>query len=874
MILLRQKLLILLALVLSAGQLFAAEGKKAQRVYNAAVIAFQDGNYPLAETGFAQFVQRFPNSTNVPEAVLVEAQSAYKQSAFTNAIALLTQNMARAGTLADQYAYWVGEAEFAGHDFTAAADTFGSLAQKYPDSSLRLHATVEQAAAFAWANQWPEAISLLEQTNGVFQRAAQLDPDNDLISLGRELLAQGLDIKRDYTDESNVLNSINSKILTPDLYAGLERLFYQLNLATSNFPAANGAATNLYQSAKIAFDYNLMAESAVMRANALEEMGRINDAIAAYTENLATNAPEERRRQAILQITRLAIQEQQYAQVENSISPFTNSPDADVALLTLGELQLRDSAVQTTGTNLLTAAQANLDAFISTYTNSPMMGEAYLNRGWCFWLEQDYPDSLSDFQAATNLPPEELAVAKFKTGDAAFAVDDFTNALTNYLSVANDFTNLPAVTRMLGEPVLYQILRASLALTNLTDASNAMAQILTDYPSSEVDNGSELLFGENLAEASQPAAALQQFLKFEKEFANSLLRPQVEFSIARSYELENDWPRAIAGYTNWLGSFPTNSLRSQVMYSLALATSQAGNESNAFVLFTNFVAQYPANELAPQAQWWIADHFYRLGGTNYVDAEKNYEFVYQNFPTNKDLDYPAQLMAGRSAAARQDFSEAINGYFGPLRTTLEMVDTNYPGLLAQTLLAYGKALMAMPSDTNNLTANFINASNVFIDLYQRNATNEFGALACTYIGNCSVQLTNYDGAINYYALAFNTNMDATVPTRSMAQVGLGAALEQKAALATGMNQTALLQLALGNYLDVFYENNLRAGETADPFWTKKAGLQALSLIETLGAANPNSVGDPDKFIDRMEFWLPQLKDSLEKIRSALPAPKS
>jgi len=868
MILLRQKLLILLALFLSAGQLFAADGKKSQRVYNAAVIAFQDGNYPLAGSGFAQFVQRFPNSTNVPEAVLMEAQSAFKQNAFTNAISLLKQNMVGAGILADQYAYWIGEAEFSGHDFTAAADTFGSLAQKYPDSSLRLSATVGQAIALKWANQWPEAISLLEQTNGVFQHAAQLDPDNDLISLGRELLAQGLDIKRDYTDESNVLNSINSKILTPDLYAGLERLFCQLSLATSNFPAANGAATNLYQSAKIAVNYSLMAESTVMRANALEEMGRIDDAIGAYTENLATNAPEERHRQAILQITRLATREQQYSPAENSISPFTNSPDADVALLALGELQLRDYATQTTGTNLLTAAQANLDAFISTYTNSPMIGEAHLSRGWCFWLEKDYPDSLPDFQAATNLPPEDLAVAKFKTGDAAFAAGGFTNALTSYLSVANDFTNLPAVTRMLGEPVLYQILRASLALTNLPDASNAMAQILTDYPSSEADNGSEFLFGESLAESRQPAAALQQFLKFEKEFTNSTLRPQVDFSIARSYELENDWPRAIAGYTNWLGIFPTNSLRPQVMYSLALANSQAGNESNAFALFTNFVAVYPTNDLALQAQWWTADHFFRLGGTNYLDAEKNYEFVYQNFPTNKDLDYAARLMAGRSAAARQDFSEAINGYFAQLKTDLE-VDTNYPDLLGQTLLAYGKALMQMPSaDTNNLAANFPPASKVFYDLYQKNPTNELGALACAYIGDCNVQLTNYDAATNEYALALNPNMEATVSTRSMAQVGLGAALEQKAALATGTNQAALLHLALGNYLDVFYENNLRDGETANPFWTKKAGLQALSLIETLG------VVDPNKFINRMEYWLPQLKDSLEKMRASLPAPKS
>ncbi len=46
--------------------------------------------------------------------------------------------------------------------------------------------------------------------------------------------------------------------------------------------------------------------------------------------------------------------------------------------------------------------------------------------------------------------------------------------------------------------------------------------------------------------------------------------------------------------------------------------------------------------------------------------------------------------------------------------------------------------------------------------------------------------------------------------------------------------------------------------TNDPFWVKKAGLQALSLAGQLGVANP------DKFIDDLEKVLPQLRDSLEK----------
>ena len=93
---------------------------------------------------------------------------------------------------------------------------------------------------------------------------------------------------------------------------------------------------------------------------------------------------------------------------------------------------------------------------------------------------------------------------------------------------------------------------------------------------------------------------------------------------------------------------------------------------------------------------------------------------------------------------------------------------------------------------------------------------------------------------------------------------------KKAALATGEEQAALLKMARDNYLDVFdtvFGANLRADELADPFWVKKAGLQALPLVESFGT------GNPDRFISKMEDLLPQLTELLEKKRTALPAVK-
>ena len=564
------------------------------------------------------------------------------------------------------------------------------------------------------------------------------------------------------------------------------------------------------------------------------------EAIQAWENNL-TNAPVKQEWEAIFNIAEQEIVQGDLTNAEetlaNFLAQFPKANSADIALLTAGELQLKHFAVQPLETNELASAQTNFSLFISAFTNSPLIGNAYLDRGWCEWLAGDTTNSLADFATAVNLlklspPSEDLAVARFKTGDAMFALTNYVGALENYRAVLDDFTNFPAVARALGDRALYQSLRANLQLTNYEDARNELAQILEKFPASNLAPGSELLYGEGLAAAANELSARAVFQQFLAQFPDSPLRPQVEFAIARAYELEQDWPSAIAGYQGWLDHFPTNQLRPQAFYALALANSLAGNETNAFGLFTNFVAQFPTNQqLAPLAQWWLADYFFGLGGTNYVDANRNYELIYRNFPTN-GLVYPAKMMAGRAAMGWQDYNDAINNYF----RTLEL-DTNCPpDLRVQAAFAHGDALIWMDSTvTNDPLYNFSVATNEFASIIQLNPTNEATARAWGKIGDCYLQLSSYDAATNAYAQVLSANVQANISLRSQAQIGIGIALEKKAALAAGDGQIALLRMALDNYLDVFdtsFGNNLREGETANPLWAKKAGLAAARLEES------------------------------------------
>ena len=260
-----QWLLILSVLLSGGGQGFAATARE-DRAYAAAVSAFQDGMWSRAETEFAQFIQKYPESDRLAEAVLLQAEAEFKQGKLPQAIALLTAHKAEAGNLADQYVYWIGEAQFQGGDLTAAAETFASLTRDFPESSLRLRAVVEAAAARAQLNEWPQLSALLEETNSVFQRAAQMDPANELVARGNLLLAQAKFAQNDFTGAAAVLESLNPQTLKPELDWQRAYLLYQVRLAAGDTNAALAATTNLVQIALSEKDEVLQAEGLMLRA--------------------------------------------------------------------------------------------------------------------------------------------------------------------------------------------------------------------------------------------------------------------------------------------------------------------------------------------------------------------------------------------------------------------------------------------------------------------------------------------------------------------------------------------------------------------------------------------------------------------------------
>jgi len=870
----RRWVLILLAFVLGGAQLVTASTRE-ERAFNAAQASFDDEMWSRAEAQFAAFAAKYPDAAATPMAWLMQAQAEIKQGDYTNAIRVLTVNQLKAGKLADQYVNWLGEAQYAGGNFPVAAATFTALVQNFTNSPLRLSATVDAAAALGQLSQWSQVDGLLEAEDGVFQQGLRADADSPLVLRGQLLRAQAKYAGANYAGAAIILESKQLDTLPQDLAWPWVYWLSQTRSELGDLPGSLSAATHLLQIARNARNADLVASSLSLRAGLYEKSGLTNEALLDYEQNLiSSNTPVDNQRQAILRTADLLAAQNQFtnaeARLDTFLEQFPKSPAAETALFSLGDLHLKHYAVQGAGANLQ-LAQACLDQFLSAYTNSEYLGHAYLDRGWCGWLESNYVAAATDFQSAVDQLPRswDLAVAHFKLGDALYMENDFTNALANYREVVDDFTDIPEVVQKLDEQALYQCLRVSEAMNDATGANDALARILREYPAGDLTDNAILFFGEYEAGTGQPDEAQRLFGRFVKQFPHSELLPQAELAVARTYEQQTNWPAAITNYDNWLRDFPTNDLRAQAIYAAAQAHYQSGDDTNALAQFTSFIAQFSTNDLAPQAQWWVADYFFRAD--NFASAETNYENIFQN-PVwkNSALNYPAQFMAGRAAMGRNGYPDATR-YFATL-----ISDTNCPpDLGVRARFACAAAWMQIPSaDTNNPAANYATAISFLTQIVQMNPTNSDAARAWGEIGNCYFQMSNFDEAENAYTQVFGTNAPAApaanVSARSAAMVGYGLVLEKRAESATGADQTNLLQEALGKYLDVFDTSvgeNLRDGETADPFWVKKAGLQALPLIQSLGSGNPG------KFIDQLEGMLPSLKTSLEKTRLTLDAKK-
>jgi TolA-binding protein len=853
----RKTIFILLAALALVNESFAALSPAEQRALTQAEQAFQLGLWERAEKNFADFAARFPKSDDRATAILRQAQARLKQNKFSGAIELLTKPR-DAGRLADEFLFWLAEANFQATNYSVAADAYTKLATVFTNSPHVLEASYSAALARSKLGDWPRVDDLLLQSDGAFQLTVLREPTNEFVVRGTLLLGEAQLALNNFAGVEETLRPLATQKLIPELDWRRQFLLCRAQLAADHADAALATAANLAALATAAGKRDLQAETAALRGSILERLKRFDDAVTAYEANLADDLPVERRRQAVLKIVELLLARNKVAaaaqRLETFLGEHLKDTAADAALLAVGELHLKEflasadtNRVSFTATdgaknfpsasNHLAQAFAQFDLVVKNFPRSPVAGRALADRAWCWWLNGQMTEARGGFQQAVEKLPAtmEQASARFKLADCQMALGDFAGALTNYSAVLNGYPGIAAVKNELAEPALYQTVRACLARDDFNGATNALGKILAAYPDGFLTERGLLLAGEKLNRAGNPKQARELFNASLQKFPKSQLAPEAQLAAARTFEQEQSWAAAIAAYDTWLANFAGHDAQPRAEFARANCLAQSGQGTNALAAFTRIVAQFPANDLAPLAQNWIADFYLQQG--DFAGAEKNYQLVYQNtnWPPSV-LTYSARLMAGRAAAARLGFGEAA-GYFTKLIND-EINDKSCPPeIVAQAFFDLGDSTARMETtETNKPLANLEEAIRSFNKIPQLYPNSELAPLALGRAGNCYFQLAArdpkfYDSAIQTYKQVLDAPR-ANAAARSDAEVGIGLALEKQSELKG--DDTALLKLAQERYLNVALATNLREQEQPDAFWVKKASLEAARVAESLG----------------------------------------
>lgn len=789
-----------------------------------------------AEQAIILFRQQYTNSTLLPEAILIQAKARFYQSNYTGATELLRSNFNPRDPLAPDYLYWRGLAEGKRGQYLQAAEAFARLVKEYPSFPQLLDASIQQAAAYSMIPEWSRVIDLLSQSNGVFQSASRSNPPppGDVVFRGFLLLSHAQMAVSNYPAAEATLRRFDKSLLNPTNTWERQYLLCRILLADGRTEEALQNTTNLVARAGDTTLPAIEAESVAFRAGILERLGRFDEAIVTYNTNLVEGRPAFRQRQAILKISELSILQNKIndaaRMLEQFLTQFPDSASADLALLTHGELRLRQYE-QRAGTNdfaALTAnsaAQTNLSQALSSFETltrkfpqSRYFPKAELDLGWCLWFSNRMPECQQALQTAISaLPPStELALAYFKVADAEFKQGNFKGAINNYEALIQKFASLPhqsGTVSNLFEPALYQEIIAGEASGDLVAADNALGRILSWYPEGFHTERAVLLMGQAYSRAGDPRRARGLFTGYINVASNATRLPDIELAIARTYEKENDWTNAMQQYDRWLGVFSNHVARPQAEYYRAWATAQAGDRTNAFIAFTNLISRFPTNELAALAQWWVSDFFFGIGA--YSSAEDGYQKIVIQWPRS-EIAAQAQMMAGRAAFLRQSYADA-DQYFRILWTNFTYAPLD---LRLQALFALGDTI------PNEKGGSYEDAMDVFGLISREYPTNRLVALALGQKACYALQWAQTNSQYEAVRDAFFeviTNRYADMRATNIATIGLGIVLE-KMAQQQPANAAELREQALDRYVSVFLNEEL-----VEMFWVKVAGIDAGQL---------------------------------------------
>lgn len=577
------------------------------------------------------------------------------------------------------------------------------------------------------------------------------------------------------------------------------------------------------------------------------KLGDPKGATEAFTQNLAPATPAEFLREATLRLAELDLAAGNFLSARQRLEAFLGAqpqdPEINSLRLRLGQGLFRQYLQQGTNAEAATLLTLAAQSFQTALTNAPgkeLQGPLHLGRGWCLWEEglrlgnaERVREAETNFLAAATLLPRgaDQAVARFKSGDCLAFRKSWAEAATNYLSAANDFTDVPAAGSLV-EPALAQAVIAATEAGDLASGQAAVTRLLSLNARAEALAQSTLLVGQALSLRGRDGESARLLEDFLKRFPESALGAEIRLTLVSVRLRTGDWTNAYVELDRWIATHTNHPSLARAEVDRWWAGTQAGVITNAIERVQDLARRYPTNASVLTAQLALAADFFSQG--DFARAEQACLSVVTNAVwKGTDGWYRAKLRAAESARRRQAWSNASTNIFELLN------DVALPeALVAPAYFELGELHLERPLETGTAPlANFRNALESFTRAGQF-TNSPIAPLAVGKMADCHLQLASI--STNSYELAADLYRRVAdwpgvdLGARCKATLGRGIVAEKLAALRANGESAPLLRTALNQYLDVAYGKVLRPGESADGWWLKEAGREAGRVLEILG----------------------------------------
>ncbi|MBL9174907.1 MAG: tetratricopeptide repeat protein [Verrucomicrobiales bacterium] len=838
---------LVLAAVLAGGMTVRAQGTD-QSVYDAALRDFDVGQWDRAAAGFADLVARFPDTALKAEAVQRE-------------------RFARA------------EADLGRGEFARAAEGFSAYAKEYGAQPRAALAVVRAATARGRLGDWSGAVSLLDDPAGPFVARVRAGTEPAVVFSGFLLKAEALRAEKRLPDAEAVLNEAAAVARQPaEQWARLQALL-AVQEDAARWEAAAATAEALGQALADGGTAERRAEASARAGRLWLRAGQPERSLAAFSRNTAPEIPDVYQREAVLQLADAAGARGDFAGARERLQAFLTAhpdhPDAAEFNLRLGQILLRQYLASGAATNaspestaLLGLAGAAFDAGLKGTASAETAGLLHLGRGWTAWYESvggaaaGAPERLraavTNFQAAAaGLPAgHSQATARFKLADAQFRLQEPSQALTNYLIVAETYPSDARVQSELVESALQQAVLAAVEARDAAAAGRVVELLLARQPGATTAGDSSLQVAQALSKSGNASGARAVLRRFLRGYPSSPLVADAELSLISLDLRAEDWTNAMTSLERWISVYTNHSSLVQAEFDRAWAAARSGASTNAVAQFAALAARYPTNAIAETASLWLAGHYFSTG--DFARAEAACVSVITNVSWQGGLGWhQARLWAAESARRRQSFDSARDW----LMTILN--DRSTPtNLVPAAYFALGEIRMeAPPAADQPPLRNFTLALEAFTAAAQY-TNSPIASAAVGKMADCHLQLASQ--STNSYAKAAELyrrvlgSPSADISARSKAACGLAIVARKLAGNGTDAASLALWNESLDRYLDVLDGRLLRPGESPDPWWIKEAGREAGQILEALGRWQ-----DAAALYDRLARELPSQRASWE-----------